>query len=98
MSVSYKVVATRCNWYLAAALPEFICDRQKGFTQGRLGLDRVLDIETAAFALAAQGALAPAPLFIDVEAAFPSVSHRFLIKCLRRLAGDHPVVRIIIDH
>jgi hypothetical protein len=36
-------------------------------------------------------------LFIHMEAAFPSVSHRFLFKCLRRLGGDHPVVRIIIN-
>ncbi len=31
MNVSYKVVATRCNWYLTAILPDFIDDRQKGF-------------------------------------------------------------------
>ena len=30
MNVSYKVVATRCNWYLTAILPDFIDDRQKG--------------------------------------------------------------------
>ncbi len=69
-------------------LPDFIDDRQKGFMRGRLGLDRVIDVEAAAFALAVQRA-APALLFIDVEAAFPSASHRVLFKRLRRLAGDH---------
>jgi hypothetical protein len=97
MIVSYKVVAIRRNWYLAAILPNFIDDRQKGFSRGRLGIDHVIDIESAAFALAVQGASAPALLFIDIEAAFPSVPHRFLFKCLRRLAGDHPVVWNIID-
>ncbi len=38
VNVSYKVVATRCNWYLAAILPDLIDDRQKGFMRGRLGL------------------------------------------------------------
>ncbi len=41
--------------------------------------------------------MSPALLFIDMEAASPSVSHRFLFKHLRRLAGDHPVVLIRID-
>ncbi len=90
-------MATLRNWYLTAILPDFIDDRQKGFMRGRLGIDHVIDIETAAFALAVQGASVPALLFIDMEAAFPSVSHRFLFKCLRRLAGDHPIERIIID-
>ncbi len=73
MNVSYKVVATHYNWYLAAILPDFIDDRQQGFMRGRLGLNHVIDAETAALALAVQGALAPALLFIDMEAAPPSV-------------------------
>ncbi len=35
MNVSYKVVATRCNWYITAILPDFIDDRWKGLTRGR---------------------------------------------------------------
>ncbi len=93
----YKVEATRRSWYVAAILPDIIYDRRNGLMRGRLGFDHAMDIETAAFALDVQGALAPAVLFIDMEAAFPSVSHRFLFKRLQWLAGDHPIVRIIID-
>ncbi len=69
MNATFTVVATRSNWYLTSILPEFIDARQKGFIRRRLGLDHVIDIEVAAFALAAQGAIAPALLLINMDAA-----------------------------
>ncbi len=57
----------------------------------------MLDAKLGAFALALQGAVAPAMILLDVEAAFPSLPHSFTIRCIRRFGGDHPAVQVIVD-
>ncbi len=49
------------------------------------------------FALTTQGAVAPAMVLLDMEAAFPSLSHSFIRRCVRRFGGDHPAAQVIID-
>ena len=36
-------------------------------------------------------------ILLDVEAAFPSLSHSFIMRCVRRFGGDHPAVQVIVD-
>ncbi len=97
LNITYKVAAAFANTYLAEALPFFIDKLQRGFLKGRLGIEHVLDLEAAAFALASRGGCCPAIVLLDIEAAFPSLAHRFLVRALRRFAGDHPITAIIED-
>ncbi len=83
---------------MANALPDYVDERQRGFIKGRLGVDHIMDIEVWAFGLAMQGSAARATMILlDMEAAFPSLSHSFLGKCLRRFGADHPVISVILD-
>ena len=79
LNVTYKFIATLCNSHLSQALPGYLGERQRGFVKGGPGTDHVLDVEVGAFALATQGAVAPAMILLDLEVAFPSLSHSFII-------------------
>ncbi len=97
MNTSYKFVMGQANTLIAAVIPDHLDDRQKGFIRGRLGIEHVLSLEAAAYALSHLGGPALAILLLDIQAAFPSVSHSFIRKAIRKFGGDHPVVNIIID-
>jgi hypothetical protein len=92
----YKVIASVLNHILAAALPPFIDERQRGFMRGRQGIDHVMELEAAAIGMGRVGG-APACCLFDILAAFPSLSHRFLTRALLKFCGKHPLGRIIID-
>lgn len=62
---------------------------------GRLGIDHVLDFELLAFVLASMGARWPA--LLDMEAAFPSLSQRYLSRVVRKLVVEHPVADMVAD-
>ena len=96
-NIPYKLVAALANSFIAEALPSYIDDRQKGFIKGRLGIEHILDLDAYGCGLAASGAAHPAIILLDIQAAFPSLSHRYLTKTIRKFAGDHPVARIIAD-
>ncbi len=55
MSVTYKVAAAISNKHLASP-PPTSDDRPKGFVKGRPGIERVIDLDTAAHSLALRGA------------------------------------------
>jgi hypothetical protein len=93
---SYKVLASVLNRILAAALPRFIDERQRGFMRGRQGLDHVMELEAAAIGAGRSGGPAPACCLFDILAAFPSLSHKFLTRALMKFCGKHPLGRIIV--
>lgn len=78
---------------LATALSE----KRKGFIRRRLGTDHVLDLEVLASALASKGAGWPAMVFLDMEVAFSSLSHRYLVRVVRKFPGAHPIADMIAD-
>jgi endonuclease/exonuclease/phosphatase family metal-dependent hydrolase len=94
---AYKAIASMLNRILAAALPKFIDERQRGFMRGRQGLDHVMELEAAAIKAGRLGGPAAALCLFDILAAFPSLSHKFLRRALRKFCGKHPLGRIIID-
>jgi hypothetical protein len=94
---SYKIIASMLNAILAAALPPFIDDRQRGFMRGRQGIDHVMELEAAAIGTGRTGSTAPACCLFDIKAAFPSLNHSFLASVLQKFCGSHPAGRIIID-
>lgn len=65
--------------------------------RGRLGIDHLLDLELLAFALASMGAKWPAMVLLDMQAAFPRLSHRYLHRVVRKLAGAHPNADMVED-
>lgn len=82
---------------MSEALPSYIDERQKGFMRGRLGIDHVLELELLGFVLASLGAPWLALVFLDMEAAFPSLSHKYLLRVVERFAGAHFVARLVAD-
>lgn len=60
-------------------------------------VDHALDLELLAFALASEGVGWPAMVLLDMEAAFPSVSHHYLLRAVLKFAGAHPVADMVAD-
>ena len=74
--------AVRLVW--EPMLERWVSKMQRGFLKGRQMLHNVLDIDWKAMCISlkhSNGALVP----FDFRAAFPSVSHDFLLACLRAL-------------
>ncbi len=65
--------------------------------KGRPATDHALDIEVGTLALATQGAVAPVMILLDVEAAFPCLSHSFIMRCIRQFGGKHPAAQVTIE-
>ena len=91
MNISYKFIMGQANLLLAAAIPEHLDDRQKGFIRGHLEIERALSLEASAYALAQLGSPAATILFLGIQAALPSVSHSFIGKAIKKLVGRTPL-------
>jgi hypothetical protein len=89
--VDYKVIMGCINHRLAALLPDYVDDRQRGFMKNRLGLDNLLLLEAAAMLAARSGSSAPTLCFLDIAAAFPSILHDYMLAVVRRFLGSHPL-------
>ena len=97
MNTSYKVLAAIANRLLAAALPAYIADLQKGFMQGRLGIEHVFTVEALAAALTRLDAPRSVIILLDLLAAFPSVAHEFMLQVVDRFCGAHPLRDLLHD-
>ena len=92
VNVDNRIIASaaRIRWEPLLAR-HYISSMQQGFLRGRMMTNNILDIDYDAMTVSLKckkGAL----LFFDFKAAFPSVSHRFLINALRNIGlPDHAI-------
>ena len=77
-----RPLAARVSW--ETLLDNYISAQQQGFLKGRQMLNNVIDIDYHAMTVSLRchkGAM----IFFDFKAAFPSVSHAFLMRSLQSI-------------
>ena len=83
------MISTVTNQLLTTYLPSITLSYQRGFVKGRQLLSNVVDIDCEMRILGAppEGRSAETPIgkFLDFQAAFPSLSHRWIFATLRML-------------
>jgi hypothetical protein len=73
-----------------------VSQEQKGFMRNRSGADHILEMDLFGLDFARRFTDS-AYIFFDMKAAFPSVSHSFVMRVLRKRLGDCPLYRAIED-
>ena len=86
--------AVRLAW--EPMLERWISKIQRGFLRGRQMLHNVLDIDWQSMCISLKCERGSLSLF-DFKAAFPSVSHEFLIACLVALGSPDHAIHLIIS-
>ena len=80
-NVDNRLLASAARLAWEPILEKWISKHQRGFLKGRVMLQNVIDIDWTAMTVSLKSEHGALVLF-DFKAAFPSVSHPFLIKCL----------------
>jgi len=89
-----RLIANAVRLRVEPLLERIVSEEQRGFLPGRSMLSNVLDVEEEMMrqALLREGAAA---IFFDFKAAFPSVSHAFMLRALEGIGLPTGVVRLI---
>ena len=88
-----RLMANTFNQKLVRVANEYIADTQRGFLPGRNILQNILDMDLAA--LESWHKRNPdAIILFDFAAAFPSLGHEYLWKCLRAIGIPEHVIRM----
>ncbi len=67
---------------------------QRGFLPGRSMMANVLDLETHGMCMAATRQRSMM-ILVDYKAAFPSLSHSFMMKCLSGMGVPQSAIRVL---
>jgi len=89
-----RLMASAVRLRMETVLEPVISEDQQGFLSGRSLLKNVVDIDDE-MRKAVLGGGNPAAIFFDFKAAFPSVSHAFLLDTLRHLGLPQGIVQFI---
>ncbi len=84
------------NWLLAPFITDLVSQEQLGFLIGRSGSDHVINLDLQALEFSRLHD-SQAILFVDMEAAFPSLDHGLITRVLRRRLGQRRLAAAIID-
>jgi hypothetical protein len=91
-----KVWACMLNWMLAPLVEDLVTPVQKGFMRHRFGGEHIIEADFYGLDFARRFSQ-PAYIFLDMQAAFPSVAHSYVLRVLRKRLGDCPLFRAIAD-
>jgi len=83
-NVDNRLLASAARLAWEPVLERWVSKFQRGFLKGRSMLHNVIDVDTASMTVSLKHEHGALVLF-DFKAAFPSVSHPFLIQCLELL-------------
>ena len=83
-NVDNRLLASAARLAWEPILERWVSKFQRGFLKGRVMLQNVIDIDWQAMIVSLRSSSGALVLF-DFKAAFPSVSHPFLIQCLELL-------------
>jgi len=93
-NVDNRLLASAARIAWEPLLEEWVSPNQRGFLKGRQMLHNLIEVDWGAMTVSLKrdnGAL----ILFDFKAAFPSVSHDFLIKCLKYLGLPKCAMRFI---
>ena len=79
-----RVVASAFRWRWEAHLDGFVRHRQQGFIRGRSILQNLIQVD-AAMAVRSLEDPRSAAIFLDFEAAFPSMSQEYIVRVLEEV-------------
>ena len=94
-----KICESALGRPLAEALSTWACADQRGFVEGRMLVDNIIEIDTYSriAALTMEGSRAstnrPAMSFFDFAAAFPSVAWKFIWLCMKYIGLPKPYMK-----
>jgi hypothetical protein len=93
-NVESRLLASAARLAWEPTLERWISAMQRGFLKGRVMLHNILDIDYESMRVSLKSKAGSLLLF-DFRAAFPSVSHDFLMKCLTYLGLPEAVMNFI---
>ena len=93
-NVDNRLLASAARLAWEPILEKWVSRFQRGFLKGRVMLQNVIDIDWNAMKVSLKSANGSLVLF-DFKAAFPSVSHPFLLHCLKSLGLPHHAMNFI---
>lgn len=93
-NVDSRLLASAARLAWEPILESWISQSQRGFLKGRSMIHNILDVDWHAMTVSLK-APKDALLLFDFKAAFPSVSHAFLLRCLHALGLPKGVMNFI---
>ncbi len=87
-----RIIASSFRWRWEEHFDRFVSGRQQGFIRGRSILKNVAEMDLG-MVKAALGGENAAAIFLDFEAAFPSISQEFILASLRHMGLPESAVR-----
>ena len=94
VDVSNRMIASAYKKRWEKNLGGWVSKDQRGFLPGRSMMANVLDLETHGMCMAATKRRSLMVL-VDFKAAFPSVSHNFMLTCLKGLGVPRSAIRVL---
>ena len=94
VNIDSRLLASALCIRIEPLLERVLSDMQQGFLPGRSPLRNVVDVD-ARMREAAMECEDPAAIFFDFQAAFPSLSHTFLLRSLVGLGSPPSVCRFV---
>ena len=94
VDVSNRIIAAAYKKRWEPQLGAWVSIDQRGFIQGRSMMKNVVDLEAAGFSTSALHERGMT-LLIDFKAAFPSVSHQFMMLCLKAMGMPASMIRVL---
>ena len=95
-NVDNRLLASAARIAWEPILEKWVSEAQRGFLKGRSMLHNVLEIDWSAMTVSLKSEHGALVLF-DFKAAFPSVSHPFLINCLKMLGLPEAAMNFIVS-
>ena len=89
-----RIIASAVRYAIEPQVEQGISDMQRGFLRGRSMIANLVDVDAAMLQCAASDE-APAAVFFDFKAAFPSVSQEFILEVIESLGWPAWIVNYL---